>query len=381
MIKEFSFLSIFIISCSALSLCTGCGAAASSAKRNDISGLTANETVLYRVVEPLFNLGQASRVLQKEIGEENSQVVFEIEGVCVGCHAYSSDGFIALNVKKNKDRRLVIFKADSANLHLYEAKKIGEFSFLAWSPDSKYLAMVANSFGVIDTKNDVIEPFNLRYQSGDIAIYNIATREIKLLPGASEMDWVEDMPAWSPDGKELMFVKYKSEKDSPIDSMSIYRVPFNNGEGGKPEPAVVAAGRGDYNYFPTYSPDGRWISFVKGDGSHGVFARKTSDIYLLTRAGGAPKKLSFNIDGVMDSWHRWSKDGRAIVFSSKRDGDMTALYMSTVETDGKTSQPVKVAGHENVKVNIPELVAAHSFQGEGNEVFRDTIDKIYNESK
>jgi len=370
MIRFLFCLSIFLLSF----LMTHCAVRA-PIPINDLK----DEAIAYRLVEPLFNANQASKVLRKEIGEETSQVVFEIEGVCVGCHAYSSRGHIAVNVKKKGDRRLVIFGSDSNGLHLFDTKKIGEFSFLAWSPDARYLAMAVNTFGVIDIKNDVLEPFNLRYQSGDIAIYDMATKEIKLLPGAGEMDFVEDMPAWSPDGKELLFVKYKSEKDAPIESMSIYRVPFNNGAGGTPEPAVLASGGGDYNYFPTYSPDGRWISFVKGEGSRGVFARKTSDIYLLPRTGGAPKRLPLNTEGVMDSWHRWSKDGSKLVFSSKRGGDMTALYMSIVDVDGNTSRPVKVAGYDSIKVNIPEFTPY--FQSDEKSVVRDTMDKIYIESK
>jgi len=372
MIRFFSCLSIFLFSF----LLTHCAVHSPDPGKN-----LKDEVIVYRIVEPLFNLNQTSRVMRKEVGNEPSQVVFETDGVCVGCHAYSSQGHVALNVKKKGDRRLVIFNSDADGLHLFDTKKIGEFSFLAWSPDARYLAMAVNTFGVIDIKNDVIEPFNLRYQSGDIAIYDMATKEIKLLPGAGEMDFVEDMPAWSPDGKELLFVKYKSEKDSPIESMNIYRIPFNDGAGGTPEPVVIASGIGDFNYFPTYSPDGKWISFVKGAGANGVFARKTSDIYLLPRVGGTPRKLSLNTEGVMDSWHRWSKEGREIVFSSKRGGDMTALYMSSVDADSNTSHPVKLAGYENVKVNVHEFVPAQYFQHNETLVIRDTMDKIYSESK
>ena len=370
MIRFFFCLSIFLFSFLLTHCAVHAPAPAPGAAVND-------EVLVYRLVEPLFNLNQTSKVLRKEKGTEVPQVVFEVDGVCVGCHAYSSQGHVAVNVKKKGDRRLVIFNSDANGLHLFDTKKIGEFSFLVWSPDARYLAMAVNTFGVIDIENDVIEPFNLRYQSGDIAIYDMATKEIKLLPGASEMDFVEDMPAWSPDGKELLFVKYRSEKDTPIESMSIYRIPFSNGEGGTPEPVVIASGRGDFNYFPTYSPDGKWVSFVMGAGANGVFARRTSDIYILPRTGGTPKKLSLNTEGVMDSWHRWSKDSRAIVFSSKRGGDMTALYRSSVDVYGNTSPPVKVARHESVKVNIPEFVPAAYMQEGGNAVFREVIEKIF----
>src|SRR3990172_5350942 len=91
------------------------------------------------------------------------------------------------------------------------------------------------------------------------------------------------------------------------------------------------------------------------------------------------KRLPLNTEGVMDSWHRWSKDGSKLVFSSKRGGDMTALYMSIVDVDGNTSRPVKVAGYDSIKVNIPEFTPY--FQSDEKSVVRDTMDKIYIESK
>ena len=39
----------------------------------------------------------------------------------------------------------------------------------------------------------------------------------------------------------------------------LYRVPFNGGKGGTAEPLRGASGNGRSNYFPKYSPDGRWI--------------------------------------------------------------------------------------------------------------------------
>jgi Tol biopolymer transport system component len=144
----------------------------------------------------------------------------------------------------------------------------------------------------------------------------------------------------------------------------------------------MASGAGDYNYFPTYSPDGKWISFVKGEGSKGVFARKTSDIYSVPRIGGTPKKLSLNTEGAMDSWHRWSKDGTTLIFSSKRSGNMTALFDGTVDADGNTSRSVRmVVGHDDVKVNIPELGPARYFQKNIISLISDALNAIYRDGK
>jgi len=43
----------------------------------------------------------------------------------------------------------------------------------------------------------------------------------------------------------------------------LYRIPFNEGRGGVPEPLAGASDNGMSNYFPKYSPDGKWIVFCK----------------------------------------------------------------------------------------------------------------------
>jgi len=43
----------------------------------------------------------------------------------------------------------------------------------------------------------------------------------------------------------------------------LYRIPFNGGRGGTPEPIPGASGNGKSNYFAKYSPDGKWIVFCQ----------------------------------------------------------------------------------------------------------------------
>jgi dipeptidyl aminopeptidase/acylaminoacyl peptidase len=336
-------------------------------------------TIIFRTVEPLFNAAQQSSLLQL-ISPEQPHRIFSKDSTCIGCHARSSKGMLALNIRRGKDRRLAIFQERAGVLDLVTARRIGEFSYLSWSPDGRYLAMVVNTFGVIDLKIDVAEPFGLSYKSGDLAIYDITTGDIKPLPGASEMDFVEDMPAWSSDGKELLFVRYKPEKDGSIATMDIYTIPFNDGNGGTVVPVAGASLNGLYNYFPSFSPDGAWISFVRGDSSKGVFARKSSDIYLVPRTGGAPKRLEFNRDGEMDSWHRWSPDGKWLIFAGKRDNVITALYASRIDKRGNAAPAVKIVGYNDRKINIPEFVTMPFAEVDYNQSLSEAIDEMYSNS-
>lgn len=376
-------MPLFLIGCHAHNI-------SSPADPNNQSAITITEpannaeerlkgTIIFRTVEPLFNAAQQSSILQLT-GTEQPREIFSKDATCIGCHARSSKGMLALNIRRGKERRLAIYQERAGSLDLVTSRRIGEFSYLSWSPGGRYLAMIVNTFGVIDLKNDVSEPFGLSYRSGDLAIYDIASGDIKPLPGASEMDFVEDMPTWSSDGRELLFVRYRPEKDGSIANMDIYTVPFNDGNGGTAIPVAGASFNSLYNYFPSFSPDDRWISFVRGDGSKGVFARKSSDIYLVPRAGGTPKRLEFNRDGEMDSWHRWSPDGKWLIFAGKRDGNMTALYSSRIDERGKAAPAVKLIGYGDRKINIPEFAATPFADGDLNKALSYSIDMMYSNS-
>ena len=64
----------------------------------------------------------------------------------------------------------------------------------------------------------------------------------------------------------------------------LYRIPFNDGKGGTPEPIEGASQNGMSNNFPKVSPDGRWIVFVKC--KNGQLMRPDSQLYIVPFEGG-----------------------------------------------------------------------------------------------
>ena len=223
--------------------------------------------------------------------------------------------------------------------------------------------MVKNATGKIAKRKDVSDPFDFVYNSGDIYIYNFQTGALAPLPGASDPQFNEDLPSFSPDGKYVLFSRYqavdKKEKLRVIESMDLYQVPFNDGKGGAPVPIPNASANHMYQYFARYAPNGKWISFCRANASKGFFVRKDSDIYLLTLNDHAVTKLSLNRDGTMDSWHDWSSDSHWLIFSSKRDkSQLTAVYMSYIDDDGKDHPPIKLADEPERKTNTPQFTPA-----------------------
>ncbi len=323
-----------------------------------IAERTLAARIAFRVVQPLFDPTLPNALEAFTFGRREPEPIVELADTCVGCHAYTATSAF-LNVKRFGDRRMVTASRASDTL-LLRRHDLGAFSFFAVSPDGAFAAYVKAPVGDLVLKDTPVEPFDYPYRSGDIFVYETATGATWALPGASDPESVEDMPAFSPDGARLLFSRYRVEERNGVKGvygMELAEVPFNGGRGGTATTVPGTAGEGLYSYFARYSPNGKWISVCRGDGSRGVYARRSSDIYLMPAGGGAARRLRLNADGAMDSWHAWSPDSHWLAFSSNREtGGMTALYLAYVDDAGNDAPPIKLVGFDAMKVNTPQFV-------------------------
>jgi len=164
----------------------------------------------------------------------------------------------------------------------------------------------------------------------------------------------------------------------------LYRVPFNEGRGGTPEPLAGASNNGVSNFFGRYSPDGKWIVFCRAKSY--MLLQKDSELYILPAEGGQARRLACNT-GRMNSWHSFSPNGKWLVFSSKAWSDYTQLCLTHIDENGDSTPPVLLAHltSPDRAANIPEFVNArpdaivkiqeqflndYSFVRAGNEFYR-----------
>jgi Tol biopolymer transport system component len=119
-------------------------------------------------------------------------------------------------------------------------------------------------------------------------------------------DALEDAPALSPDGKQLVFV---STRDGNAD---IFVMPFQP-EGPDASGDAVNLTRhkgGDFN--PAFSPDGKRIVFSSDRDGY-----RESEIYVMDADGSNVSRLTHSAG--WDGSPAWSRDGRSIFFYSRRD--------------------------------------------------------------
>lgn len=99
----------------------------------------------------------------------------------------------------------------------------------------------------------------------------------------TESENFEFEPAFSPDGKSIVYVTWNDEESGKIMRL--------NPNGGTPK--VLSTEKGIYRT-PAFSPDGKWITFQKssGNGQQGYNYTKNPGIYLMSANGGDMKRIS-----------------------------------------------------------------------------------------
>jgi Tol biopolymer transport system component len=118
----------------------------------------------------------------------------------------------------------------------------------------------------------------------------------KLIASAS----MNTEPQFSPDGKRVAFVSWRSRNGE---------IWVCESDGSNPR--QLTSFHVPVDAYPHWSPDGREIAFIASPERH-------SAIYIVSTEGGQPRRLT--LDDRTVAAPTWSKDGKCIYFGSKRSG-------------------------------------------------------------
>ena len=131
----------------------------------------------------------------------------------------------------------------------------------------------------------------------------------------------EGKPAWSPDGRQIAFVRFRSTSDEATD---IYVMnPDGSGQTNLTNNA--------YQNFltpPVWSPDGTRITFVSGN----------RELFVMNADGTGAIQLTTNGRvGAEETHIAWSPDGKRIAFESFRDRDEN-IFVVKADAEAETTQ-------------------------------------------
>jgi len=122
----------------------------------------------------------------------------------------------------------------------------------------------------------------------------------------------QSAPAWSPDGKTIVFVQDSTETQEIRDEVRPTLFLFTVADS-----AIRALPTGfTESVQPAWSPDGQTIAFVC---SNGRGAR--NDVCVIAAAGGTARKLTANWS-LDPSGPRWSRDGKTVYFDAETNGNV-----------------------------------------------------------
>ena len=322
--------------------------------------------------------------------EDGPPIVLQNLPVCGNCHSFADNGSVlGLDVDYGNDKGAYGIIPVSTHMVLDDDKIItwadykredGELTFgllSRVSPTGRYVVSTVKDRSVFVALPDLLISQLFFPIKGILVVYDRETKTFAALPGADDPRYVQSNPVWSPDGQTIVFARapaYRTErleqrnsalvdeKDVPEFTVErrpfrydLYRVPFNDGKGGIAEPLAGASHNGRSNFFPKYSPDGKWIVFCQADSY--MLLQPDSELYIVPAEGGTARRLRYNT-ARMNSWHSWSSNSRWLVFSSKVNTPYTQLFLTHIDEQGNDSPPVLLERFTSPDraANIPEFV-------------------------
>ena len=316
---------------------------------------------------------------------------------CANCHFFSQDGkTFGLDIDYRGDRGGYMLSPVKSKMELRDETVISWNDYRPGEPPQS-----RGLFAKISPQGDYViasvkeRPFLIRIEdpaysqlffplSGHLAYYSTRDRDFHALPGADDTNVIQINPAWSHDGKTVAFARGKSTEflwktlgdNNFLDAtpgenirtlsekytmrFDLWTIPFNDGKGGKASPLHGAGENGLSNYFPRYTPDGKWIVFCQAQS--GLVSMPDSRLVIIPARGGEPRIMNCNRK-ELNSWHSFSPNGRWMVFSSKPDDSLlTRVFLAHIDEDGNDSPAIQLhrIGSPGMAAILPEAVVKES---------------------
>jgi WD40-like Beta Propeller Repeat len=182
---------------------------------------------------------------------------------CAGCHSVSRDGrriaFTAVPAAEGAFGGLAVAPTDDPGRRTVDPRRgVTDSSVPALSPDGSRVAVVLDSgYAASGAK-----AFIIRETDGGAEINRLGVGHPFLGPNR-----FATFPEWSPDGQSIAITVGTTAPPranygaTALLTSDIAILPYNDGALG-PATVLVPASGGEYHFYPSWSPDGKWLVFA-----------------------------------------------------------------------------------------------------------------------
>jgi Tol biopolymer transport system component len=247
-----------------------------------------------------------------------------------------------------EDRDIFVMGADGSGIAPVTANQDWEDLGPDWSPDGSHLVFTRRPVdGLSDSDIFVVD--------ADGSNERNISESFEAQPGQHQ--WSDNAPDWSPVANSIVFASARQVEGSPEgaywrivkmnpDGSNQTVVSDPNDPGNDPFPDESP----NFDQFPEWSPDGRWIAFATDQQPEQQW-----DIQIV-RANGTDQQNVLPDQFIDDMGPTWSPSGTDILFTSNRAEDRTlAVYSLDVSgfigsTSSTVSSRVELAATSVVKI-------------------------------
>ncbi len=248
---------------------------------------------------------------------------------CSGCHYVSPDGrYVALIEAFNSVSFKIVDTQQNVALALPSDLARQGVSYISWRPDVNAQPPYQFAFDA---------PSSADPQNTSIHVGSVFGGYIGEVSGTSLAGTSAKMPTWSRAGV-IAFVRGTNATMTQGGAggfqgpTSILTVPE---AGGTTTPLFGASNNGYANYYPAYSPDGRWLAFTQSQSAQSTIAAADARILMVNAMQSAMPLPLNNANAAQgaSSYPTWSVDGRFLSYSSNRPGGRGDwdIYLSPID--------------------------------------------------